>query len=230
VTRPRLLDLFCGAGGCSVGYARAGFQVVGVDNAPQPRYPYEFVQADALTFPLDGYDVIHASPPCQLFSQATSKEARDNHPDYLRPILDRLREHGGLWVVENVPGAPMPGALTLCGSEFGMAAIDRDGRELRLRRHRLFLSSVLLMGAGGCHCANDRHYKRIGGVYGGGSVDRARARNTRRGGYTPHRLVRAALLGIDWPMTEREVNQAIPPAYTQHIGEQLLAHLAEADR
>jgi DNA (cytosine-5)-methyltransferase 1 len=220
-SRPRLLDLFCGAGGCSVGYHRAGFDVVGVDINPQPRYPYEFHQGDAMTYPLDGFDVIHASPPCTAYS-ITRHSHKRQHPDLLPAVRERLEASGLPWVIENVPGAPMPGALVLCGSEFNLTAYDpASGRELMLRRHRLFESNVWLMGAGGCHCnGND-----IGGVYGGGSTDRNHARDVRRGGYTPSNTVAKALMGIKW-MTRDRLTQAIPPAYTQFIGEQLIEALA----
>jgi DNA (cytosine-5)-methyltransferase 1 len=131
------------------------------------------------------------------------------------------------YVIENVPGAPMPGAMTLCGSEFGLRARDVDGRLVTLRRHRLFVSNVHLWGAGGCSCAADRAAGRIAGNYGGGSVSREAAR-IRRGGYTPPKATGAALMGVDWPMSRKQLNQVIPPAYTEHIGVQLLDHLAAA--
>jgi DNA (cytosine-5)-methyltransferase 1 len=132
MTRPRLLDLFCGAGGCSVGYHRAGFDVVGVDINPQPHYPYEFHQADAMSFPLDGYDAIHASPPCQHYANVTAwRGSHNDHPDLLQPVRDRLTAWGGLWVIENVPEAPIRPDFLLCGSQFG----------LRIQRHRAFETS-----------------------------------------------------------------------------------------
>lgn len=230
--RPRLLDLFCGAGGCSVGYHRAGFDVVGVDIEPHPDYPFEFVEADAmdvlddLTY-LSQFDVVHASPPCQAYS-ITRHSHNVEHPDLLPAVRDALLAWGGPYVIENVPGAPMPGAVVLCGSEFGLSAYDpASDRRLTLRRHRLFESNVFLMGAGGCTCAEDRAKGRIGGVYGGGSTDRNHAREVRRGGYTPSNSVAKELMGIDW-MKREDLTQAIPPAYTEFLGDQLLAHLAVA--
>ena len=119
--RPLLLDLFCGAGGAAVGYHRAGFDVVGVDNRPQPRYPYEFHQADAMTWPLDGYDVIHASPPCQAYANVTAWRGRpDSHPDLLAETRQRLEDSGRPWVIENVPEAPIRADYLMCGSAFGL--------------------------------------------------------------------------------------------------------------
>jgi DNA (cytosine-5)-methyltransferase 1 len=213
--RPVLLDLFCGAGGCSAGYARAGFRVVGVDLARQPDYPFELHRAGAMTFPLDGVDVVHASPPCQAFTALRSLEARHQrlfpiHGDLLTPMLDRLRGWGGTWIVENVPGAPMPpGAVTLCGSSFG----------LRVRRHRLFASSVPLT-APPC-----RHTEQgpVVGVYGHGG---AWTRTAPGGGGVKVAGAEAArALGIDWTADQSRLSQAIPPAYTEHLGRQLMAHL-----
>ncbi len=209
MTRPRLLDLFCGAGGASVGYHRAGFDVLGVDVKPQPRYPFEFVQADAMTFPLDGFDAIHASPPCQAHSSLRHR-TRGDYPDLVGATRDRLEAWGGPWVMENVTGAPLRNALVLCGTEFGLGSAGRV-----LRRHRLFESNVTLMGAGGCHCAG----RAVGGVYGTGGAGMM----TR--GFKFHPVDARTAMGIDW-MTRAELSQAIPPSYTQFIGEQLLAHLA----
>ena len=216
MTRPRLLDLFCGAGGCSVGYHRAGFDIVGVDNRPQPRYPYEFVQADALTFPLDGYDVVHASPPCHEHSALASFRNGHGTGWMLPAIRQRLRDWGGPYVIENVAGADMPGALILCGASFGL----RSGAYV-LRRHRKFESNLFLM-ASGCACSS-----RILGVYGNGGGRKTRSPTRGPNGYTANAQERRELMGIDW-MTRAELSQAIPPAYTEAIGEQLIAALAAA--
>jgi len=198
VTRPRLLDLFCGAGGAAEGYHRAGFDVVGVDLHPQPRYPYEFVQADAMTWPLDGFDAIHASPPCQHYAPVTRwRGDPDDHPDFLRATIVRLNKSGLPWVVENVPGAPMHPDFILCGSQF----------DLPVRRHRWFATNWAhhtwsLMPP--CwHSADDYSFDH--------------------GGKQPESVYRDAI-GCPW-MTVQESREAIPPAYTQWIGEQLLAHL-----
>jgi len=144
MSRPRLLDLFCCGGGASAGYTWAGFDVVGVDWVRQPDYPYEFHLADAMTFPLDGFDAIHASPPCERFTTLNKgNNARhlrlfDWNDDLLTPTLKRFATVQTPWVVENVMGAAelMPGALMLCGSSFG----------LDVQRHRLFASNVALTG------------------------------------------------------------------------------------
>src|SRR5215467_701837 len=119
MTRPRLLDLFCGAGGAAMGYHRAGFDVVGVDIKPQPRYPFTFIQADAMTFPLEGFDAIHASPPCQAYIRSGMYD-KSRHPDLLPPVRCQLERSDVPWVIENVPGAPMRVDLKLCGCMFGL--------------------------------------------------------------------------------------------------------------
>jgi DNA (cytosine-5)-methyltransferase 1 len=215
VTRPRLLDLFCGAGGCSVGYHRAGFDVIGVDIVRQWDYPFEFHLADAATFPLDGFDAIHASPPCKAHTVARRvAESRfptlfDPHPDLVAVIRGRLELAGVPYVIENVPGAPMVGPVTYCGSSFG----------LRVRRHRLFESNVPLSAPA---CRHDEQGDVVG-VYGNGGA----WTRTAPGGAGVKVVGREAAeaLGIDWTDRQTGLSQAIPPAYTAHIGAQLIAHV-----
>lgn len=222
--RPRLLDLFCGGGGCSVGYERAGFEVIGVDLEPQPNYPFEFIQGDALTFPLDGFDAIHASPPCQAFTTAGNGwksrlgESRERHPDLLGPTRDRLVANGKPWVIENVPGAPMTNYVVLCGSMFG----------LNVKRHRWFETSFMVWSPPVC----GSHDYDFVIVFGGGVRGRSHQigrTTTGKGGPIIRRSTlpleqgRAAM-GIDW-MDRNELSQAIPPAYTEHIGAALMAEV-----
>jgi DNA (cytosine-5)-methyltransferase 1 len=209
--KPRLLDLFCGAGGAAMGYTRAGFEVVGVDIKSQPRYPFEFHQADAMGFPLHGFDVIHASPPCQRYSAMTLRwtgEGRENeHPDLVAPTRDRLAASGLPFVMENVEGAPLIDYAMLCGSMFGLGS---NGGYLK--RHRWFESNVWLWPPQQCI-----HVGPAIGVYGhsGGSSKRDPGRR-----FFGAKDWRAAM-GIDW-MTVDELAEAIPPAYTEWIGRQLL--------
>lgn len=227
VEMPRLLDLFSSAGGAARGYADAGFDVVGVDILPEPNYPYEFHQGDALEYLAEHgheFDVIHASPPCQTYS-VTRHAHTTEHPDFLIPTREALVELGKPYVIENVEGAPLIDPLRLCGTEFGLVAPDVDGVMLAMRRHRLFESNVWLVGAGGC--AHDDMI--VAGSYQGSYHRKPEHRDgPRRGGYTPALPVRAALLGIDWHMSEYELAQAIPPAFTRFIGAQLIESLAVA--
>jgi hypothetical protein len=132
MSRPRLLDLFCGAGGAAVGYHRAGFDVVGVDISPQPRYPFEFHQGDAMTWPLDGFGAIHASPVCLGWARVTAwRGDRSRYPDQIAATRARLQAFGLPWVIENVSEAPLRPDLILCGSQFGLS----------VRRHRVFETS-----------------------------------------------------------------------------------------
>jgi DNA (cytosine-5)-methyltransferase 1 len=208
-----------------MGYHQAGFDVVGVDIKPQPRYPFEFHQADAMTYPLEGFAAVHASPPCTGHSTMASVGGfRGEHGTewMLRATVDRLDLAWVPYVVENVAGADMPGALTLCGTEFDLT----DG-PYSLRRHRQFLSNVFLMGAGGCTCAG----RRIIGVYGDMSKNDRKATSRIRRDGRPHGDTRAGverarrIMRMPWA-DAHELTQAIPPAYTRFIGEQLLAHLA----
>jgi DNA (cytosine-5)-methyltransferase 1 len=217
---PFLLDAYCGQGGASAGYVAAGFTVVGVDDRPQPRYPFAFTQADALEYIVaEGwrYDVIHASPPCHDHSSLRAVRGR-NHSGYLlwetRTALQRVARP---WVIENVPGADMPGAVTLCGSMFDLGAQCRGGwRELR--RHRLFESSTPITPPATC-----RHEALAVGVYGHGGGG-GNYETDRRNGYQATVAEAKEAMGIEW-MTRAGMAQAIPPAYTDHVGRQLLAAL-----
>ncbi len=207
-SKPRLLDLFCGAGGCSVGYARAGFEVVGVDIKPQPNYPYEFHQADALEIltqgfePWQTFDAMHASPPCQAFTTARVIYGK-KHPDLLTPTRELLKKTGLPWVIENVPGAPMRRDLILCGSMFPEL---RDG-PYGIVRHRWFefsdqaLAPVLVPPC--------NHPPKTVSVFGHGG-------HIYHGGEQWRRV-----MGIDW-MKRDEIALAIPPAFTEFIGERLI--------
>jgi DNA (cytosine-5)-methyltransferase 1 len=209
----RLLDLFCGAGGAAMGYHRAGFDVVGVDIHPQPHYPFEFHQDDATTFPLDGFDVIHASPPCQAYSAtAHFSSSGTNHPMLVEPTRDRLVASGQPWVIENVVGAPLLSPVRLCGSSFG----------LRVWRHRLFeMSDPPAMVP---PCSHYHHPEPLDVTGTGAASVRPRlsggGRSRKPAGVSQAR----AAMGIDW-MSRRELAQAIPPAYTEWIGRQLIASL-----
>jgi DNA (cytosine-5)-methyltransferase 1 len=218
MARPRLLDLFCGAGGAAMGYHRAGFDVVGVDIEPQPHYPFEFHQADAMTFPLDGYDAIHASPPCQAYSVANNIHGRTDHPDLVAETRDRLVAAGGPYVIENVPGSPLRNFVQVCGLSVGA----------NVRRHRWFECNFPVWGV---PCS--RHDADYVIVFGGGSKGRGHTiGKTAKGGsrirrpFVPLDRAREAM-GCEW-MTREEMSQAIPPAYTEFIGAQLLAHLNAA--
>jgi site-specific DNA-cytosine methylase len=192
-----------------MGYHRAGFYVVGVDNRPQPNYPFEFHQADAMTFPLAGFDAIHASPPCQAFSGATRMQGDpSSHADLLTPTRERLRQAGTAWVIENVPGAPMRADFKLCGCMFSLG----------VQRERWFETSWQAFDLRPpCH-----HPVPAVGVY-GYSGSRGSS------GIYSGRLRRwSEAMGIDWMTHAKQVGQAIPPAYTEYIGRRLLDYLAEA--
>ncbi len=231
--RPRMLDLYCGAGGAAMGYYRAGFEVVGIDVKPHPRYPFDFVQMDALEAldQWDGaFDAVHASPPCQAFSAMRVMQNARQHPDLLTPTRQRLLAIGVPFIIENVEQAPMNvhpptlfGGLSgvrLCGSMF-----DLRTEKYQLRRHRLFESNIPLPQPSCRHRAD----LTVVGFYGDHARTRTRINGHHARGTDIVRnddklvLVRN-LMGIDW-MTWTEANQAIPPAYTAFLGAQLLASL-----
>ena len=211
----KLLDLFCGAGGAAMGYYRAGFdEIVGVDNRPQKNYPFTFVLGDALEYvALHGqeFDAIHASPPCQKYMQCGMMwKSRDGYPDLLPDTRAALEATGVAWVIENVPGAPMYPAFTLCGSMLGLG----------VRRHRHFESPMVAYALIPPH----KHSKPITGVYGHCHGRGGARRSGSRPMLPSSKEVWAKEMGIDW-MTAAEITQAIPPAYTEFIGKQLIEHL-----
>lgn len=231
MSAPRLLDLFCGAGGAAMGYSRAGFDVVGVDIEPQPNYPFEFHQGDVTEvvfnrnqFNMTGcvhlgqhgpclgkFDALHASPPCQRWSAMTACRPGlgGDYPDLIEPTRNLFRNHPKRlpWVIENVPGAPLDDPVTLCGVMFGQ----------ELYRHRLFECSF--------PADVPRHPAHVMPA-------------SRAGHWTPGTVMSVSghiapvaharrVMGIDWTNRE-ELAEAIPPAYTEFIGTQLLAQIRAA--
>lgn len=202
---PRLLDLFCKAGGAAMGYHRAGFNVVGVDIEPQKNYPFEFVQADAIEYLMkDGkrFDAIHASPPCQAYSNA-AKIMKQEHPELIEATRQAMPAKP--WVIENVPDSPLIDPIVLCGHSFGLGTY----------RHRLFESSVRL--ATPKHRKHDKRTTKMGRPPQPGEMMHV------VGNFSGVEAARVAM-GIDW-MTRDELREAIPPAYTECIGLQLRAAL-----
>ncbi len=200
----RALDLFCGAGGASMGLHRAGFEVVGVDIKPQPHYPFDFVQANAMTYPLEGFDFIWASPPCQHYTQMLNHGLTDrgNHADLVAPVRDGLIKAGHPYVIENVNGAPLKaGSIMLCGEMFG----------LRVMRHRYFECSFPILAPS--HPAHDRRGARRKDGDGGHYL--------RVYGHETGKAEWGDAMGIDW-MKSPELAQAIPPAYSEYIANAFL--------
>lgn len=229
MTCPRLLDLYCGAGGAGMGYYRAGFDVTGVDNRQMPRYRFEFIQADALEYlrqHASEYDCIHASPPCQAHSIMRKGRWQDrDHPDLIPVTRDLLVASGKPYVIENVVGAPLLNPFMLCGTMFGL----RTSCGSQLRRHRLFECPWIFDLLPPCSHNNGSAI----GVYGGGQhPDRRRpatigvygsagGASTRDGVAHFGTSDRRQAMGIDW-MIGDELSQAIPPVYCEWIGERLI--------
>jgi DNA (cytosine-5)-methyltransferase 1 len=200
MSRPLLLDLFCGAGGAAMGYHNAGFDVIGVDNLPQPDYPFTFVQGDATDPPirLEHFDVIHASPPCQAYIRSGNVD-HSKHPDLLPQTRIMLKASGRPYIIENVPGAPMRPDVILCGSHFG----------LPIRRHRWFESNMPLSP----FVPPCDHSQPIVGVYG-----HPHGRNGAAKGMLPSTTETwRAAMQMPWT-NARGLSNAIPPAYTERIG------------
>jgi DNA (cytosine-5)-methyltransferase 1 len=206
----RLLDLFCGAGGCAVGYHRAGFEVVGVDLHPQKHYPFEFHQADALEYLAEHgaeFDVIHASPPCQRFCVGTPD--RSIHPDLIGVTREALIKSGKPYVIENVPAAPLKISFMLCGSMFGL----RSTNGTVIQRHRIFEAPWFVGLTPTCNHESGNTIT----VTGHGTTSGNRATLGRN---VPVAEMQSAM-GIDW-MNRDELSQAIPPAYTLWIGKRIM--------
>jgi DNA (cytosine-5)-methyltransferase 1 len=217
--RPRLLDLFCGQGGAAMGYHRAGFDVVGVDISPQPRYPFEFIQADALEYAREhgqAFDARHASPPCQAHTALTkgnrARGWQDDHADLIPGTRDLLDAIGGPYVIENVQGAPVRRDLTLCGEMFALGVI----------RHRYFE----LGGWGMTPPEHIPHRGRVSGWRHGQWFDGPYTAVYGDGGGKGSVTDWSKAMGIQW-MDRPGLAEAIPPAYTEHIGRQLLAHVMQ---
>lgn len=213
--KPRLLDLFCGAGGAAMGYARAGFEVVGVDIVDQPNYPFEFHQFDALghwALGLRRFDAIHASPPCQTFTAYRRKGhgVGDGYEDLIAETRARLHRTGWPYVIENVPGAPLEDPIQLCGSSFG----------LDVRRHRLFETNWPVVAPPCNHLWQTPRFPP--------ATNRTNLRSTVEVGAWRCQHLSPAAMGIHW-MTNEEISEAIPPAYTEFIGHQLMGYLRARD-
>jgi len=210
----KLLDLYCKAGGAAMGYWRAGFHdITGVDHEPQKNYPFDFHQADVFEWcaehDLSQYDLIHASPPCQKYSQATPEHCRQNHPDYIGKTRELLKATGRPYVIENVQYAPMGNAVMLCGSMFG----------LKIWRHRFFeCCPEIFLSPAACN-----HAFRPVLITGQGQ-------RKIKGRREPKPLVKEKRKAIEIPwMTGAEITEAIPPAYTEWIGKQLIEQLEVED-
>ena len=201
----KALDLFCGAGGASMGLHRAGYNVTGVDINPQPCYPFEFHQADAMTFPLEGFDFIWASPPCQGYSHLTPKGSKDNHQRLIPELRERLVKNGKPFCIENVAGAKeeLINPMMLCGSMFG----------LRTQRHRFFETSFPVAAPSTCD------HTQIPLLV--TTASKASREKRFKLGMKPKSVKNAPLAyDIDW-MDFKGLKEAIPPAYAEYIGRRI---------
>lgn len=193
-----------------MGYHMAGFKVVGVDIKPQKNYPFEFIQADAMTYPLDGFDVIHASPPCQAYVQR-NKNLVTKHPKLIEPMRERLLAWGGVYVIENVLVEVLRSPVMLCGTMLG----------LPLLRHRYFETNApRLILTPMCHHWGTVAAGDFAAVYARGGKGHRHGRGVRDAGSMPAKVTWEDAMGIHW-MTKTELTQAIPPAYTDYIGRHL---------
>lgn len=231
--RPWMLDTFCGEGVAAMGYYRAGFDILGVDNNQErlDKYPFPYVKADAVEFLLDHghrFHARHGSPTCTGYSRGTAAipDRFERYDRLIAATREAMIEVGGPYVIENVADAApeLRNPLMLCWSMFNEpgSVIDDDGTPLRMERHRLFESNVWLSAPAMCH-----HPRSVqcAGAYSGARRDKVEARVVRKGGYVPPSLrVLRELVGADW-VTERGAFLSVPPAYTEHVGTQLLQAL-----
>lgn len=215
VGRPKILDLFCGAGGAGMGYHQAGFDVVGVDIAPMPNYPFAFVQGDALAYLAEHgheFDAIHASPPCQASSALTKGTNRGKRYVNLIPATRELLATFAVpTVIENVQGSDLRRDLTLCGEMFGLGVI----------RHRYFEVSVPVVQP-----AHKPHRGRVAGYRHGAWYEGPYFAVYGDGGGKGTVAQWQQAMGITWTSVRKEIAEAIPPAYTKCIGEQLVKELS----
>jgi DNA (cytosine-5)-methyltransferase 1 len=216
----KILDLYCCAGGASVGYNQAGFEVVGVDKDEQKEYPFEFIQGDAIEICKKighKFDAIHASPPCQHFTKYNNcrKDLKSKYEDLIEPTRQVLIDSGKPYIIENVVGAPLIDPFTLCGSMFG----------LDVRRHRLFESNVAIFNL---QC--NHKVWQPNRFPGGRSRERGHARVKCRatveiGRWNIPLKTQQEAMGIDWITNLRKLSESIPPAYTKFIGWQIINYL-----
>lgn len=218
----RILDLFCGAGGAGVGYHRGGFEVMGVDIQPMPNYPYAFIQTSALQALVTvdfvaGFDAIHASPPCQASSNLTKGTNRGRQYVNLIPAVRELLNLTGLpYVIENVQGSALRRDQTLCGEMFGLDVI----------RHRYFELGGWSAPAPGHKSHRGKVQGWRHGTYYPGPYFAVYGEGGGKGTVTEWQQA----MGIDWTSNRKEIAEAIPPAYTEWIGGQLLAHLKTREK
>lgn len=195
-----------------MGIHRAGFEVTGIDLNPQPRYPFSFIQGDALEADLSAYDFVWASPPCQAHTSLKTMHNAKQHADLIPATRAKLEEWGGPWIMENVVGAPLRNPVTLCGTMFGLGI-----PEAQLRRHRLFETNCGLILAPSC-----KHHGKTIGVYGGGHGASLHRAQKGQKCFTANQ--ERAAMGINW-MTVDQLSQAIPPAYSEYLGRQIIKQL-----
>lgn len=197
-----------------MGYHQAGFEVVGVDIEPQPRYPFAFIQADVMSLGVDflrSFDALHFSPPCQRYSDLAKRNGNGHeHPDLVGPTRAMAKASGLPFVIENVDGAPLIDPVTLCGTMFP---------PLRVLRHRLFETNWLLVPP--AHPKHPLVYTMDKRKNHYGKLDEMQAFVQVTGGGNCSKAAASDAMGIDW-MTKDELNQAIPPAFTRFIGEQMM--------